>query len=90
MCGFTTPVAELIVALGDGKDLTKIREEADNCPACILAAIRQSKLQMYMVDEEGNDTWIDFDFKAERDAWWARINDENHQAAMSAHYAGRG
>jgi hypothetical protein len=37
--------------------LPKLREETENCPACILAALRQAKIPVPMVD--------DFDFKAE-------------------------
>jgi hypothetical protein len=77
MCGTCTPVATLIEALGDGKDLSKIRKEADNCPACILAAIRQSKLQ-YMCDDEGMGFRVDFDFKAEKAEWWKNVNEEGY------------
>lgn len=38
----------------------KLREAANGCPACMLAAIRQS----------GNG-WVPFDWKEESKAWWA-------------------
>lgn len=40
-----------------GKDwqerMKRLRDEADNCPACILATIRQSGVQKYEPDEDG-------------------------------------
>ena len=75
MCGSNLPVAQFVAALGDGKDLTKIREVTDNCPACILAAIRQSKIQ-YPADEDGPGFHVDFDFKIEKAEWWQRVGEE--------------
>lgn len=60
------PIAELVAALGRGHDenLDRLREVAENCPACILAAIRQSGVQ-YPMDEEGPGHWVEYDFKTE-------------------------
>ena len=77
MCGSNLPVAEFVAALGDGKDLAKIRELADNCPACILAGIRQSKLQYFDMDEEGPCGFhVHFDFNIEKAEWWQRVGEE--------------
>jgi hypothetical protein len=46
--------------------MPKLREAVDNCPACILAALRQKKIPVPMV--EG------FDFTGEMKAIWADIN----------------
>jgi len=43
--------------------LAEIREDADNCPVCMLAIIRQSGLNCTPVGME-------FNFRAERDEWW--------------------
>jgi len=77
-CGNSDPVSELVSLLGDGTDLKNLREHVDNCPACILAAIRQSKLQYFDADEEGDGGFhVDFDFKAEKADWWQRKNAED-------------
>jgi hypothetical protein len=77
MCGIKTPVKELIEALGDGTDLSKLREAADGCPACMLAAIRQSGLQY--ADEEGGNYIDAFNYKEEKAAWWAHVNEQRWQ-----------
>lgn len=78
------PVAELIAVLAGhklDKDWVAAREElrkaADDCPACMLAAIRQSGLQKWCVDEDGIDTGADFqfDFKAEMASFWEAVNE---------------
>ena len=50
-------------------DLQKLRDITNNCPACILAALRQKKICVPMV--EG------FDFKGECASVWADINEAN-------------
>lgn len=65
------PIEELIAALGDGKDLSPIRNLSEGCPACMLAAIRQSKLQHYECDEDGCSSFrVDFDFQKEKEDWF--------------------
>ena len=53
-------------ASGDELDpmLKELRELANNCPACILAALRQAETK----------TWSNFSFKTELDAWWVEEN----------------
>ena|GEM_PF-1384584 len=46
----------------------KLRELTDNCPACILAALRQTESAVFCVS---------FDFKAEMKEIWDDINEEN-------------
>ena len=43
----------------------------EGCPACKLAAIRQSKIPVPCTD---------FDFKKECDAWWSEINQDRNGA----------
>lgn len=50
-----------------GEGLTKLRELTENCPACILATIRQSGIPVPAV--EG------FDFMAEMAAAWTSFNE---------------
>jgi hypothetical protein len=64
---------ELIKALGSGVDLTDIRELSSGCPACILSAIIQSKLQ-YPMDDDGPGFWVEFDYQKERDEFWKKVN----------------
>lgn len=45
-----------------------LREAAHNCPACIMAALRQASIPVPMVDE--------FDFKREMDSIFASINSD--------------
>lgn len=62
---YTRLMADLATAM------PKLREEVDNCPACILAALRQKKIPVPMV--EG------FDFKAEMQSIFNDINSERLQ-----------
>lgn len=51
--------------------LPKLREAAANCPACIMAALRQAKIPVPMVD--------DFKFKDECEAFLAEHSSEDGQ-----------
>lgn len=51
------------------KIMPALRDAAGNCPACILAAIRQSGLPIPIVTS--------FDFQKERLFLWADINEDN-------------
>lgn len=53
------------------KCLKWLREACDNCPACIMAAIRQRGIPVPMVTE--------FDWSKEMKAVWAEVNDRNAQ-----------
>lgn len=48
--------------------IARLRLEAGGCPACIFAALRQSGMICY-TDKQ------DFDFRKERDAWMALVNE---------------
>ena len=80
MCKNTIPVERFIKALGSGdeKGLDRLRDETEGCPACMLAAIRQSGLQYYDLDEDGpHGHYIEaFNYKKEKERWWADKNDE--------------
>lgn len=58
---------ERLEASGDKLDpmLKELRVLANHCPACILAALRQAE----------TETWSNFSFKTELNAWWARENE---------------
>lgn len=57
--------------LNEVLDLQKLRDITNNCPACILAALRQKGICVPMVE--------DFDFKAECASVWADINEANRE-----------
>nr|WP_320132355.1 hypothetical protein [uncultured Holophaga sp.] len=103
MCGSATPPPELVDillrpgnALEDWKaKMDDLRRETDNCPACILAVIRQSRVQAGMnePDEEGypdnsDMTWdghtLGFDFRAEKKEALADLDERRAE-----HYAHR-
>jgi hypothetical protein len=71
----TQSTNKLIAALGDGDEigLKKLRELAQSCPACMLAAIRQSGIQS-APDDEGFGKSVDFDFKKEKESFFSDIN----------------
>lgn len=52
----------------------ELRDAVGNCPACILATLRQ---------EQGRHVYT-FDFKKELEAWWAEKNDEASQKEIYA------
>jgi len=52
--------------------LEEIETDTENCPACTLAILRQTGLG------EGPSP-IEFDFKKERDEWWAERNAEREK-----------
>ena len=70
------PINELIACLSTEKEnfgLADLRAKAENCPACILAAIRQSGIQG--INENGIVS-VDFDFKREYQDFWNTVNAE--------------
>lgn len=70
-------VATLVRSLGRGDEagVAALRESAGGCPACMLAAIRQSGLQ-YKPDAEDPGAWVAFDFKKEKERFWMEVNDD--------------
>jgi len=61
----------------EGFGMHELRDDCENCPACILAAIRCSGIQKYEPDEDGENTGPDlkFNFKEELASMWQTIND---------------
>ena len=53
---------EEVVFIGEPITLKEVRDKVDNCPACILAIMRQCKFCYHYFDEYG---FKDFDFKKE-------------------------
>ena len=52
----------------------KLREYVENCPACLLATLRQFGKGM----PEWYPWWPDFDFKKELALFWQTWNEENN------------
>lgn len=76
------PMPELIEALGNGttQGVERLRCAAQGCPACMLAAIIQSKLQRPRVSDEDSGFFVEFDFKKERAGFFAEVNSMSMQA----------
>ena len=79
-------MAELIAAVREQGDDAKgvmvaLRAAADNCPACILAGLRQSGIQREWA-ERGDDGYeaphIEFDFRAEVAQFWSDHGRESY------------
>lgn len=78
------PIAELVACLSldtDGYGMTELRELID-CPVCVLAAIRQSKI-METYREQSPERWnetgpvdLKWDFKTALAETWAKFNAE--------------
>ena len=64
-----TPVKEATEAA-----MPKLREAAGNCPACILAALRQAGKSIVY--------FSGFDFKSECKDFWADVNDAQYSREM--------
>lgn len=74
MCGRVGEIGVLVKALGraDEAGVKVLRVEARDCPACMLAAIRQSGIQQGG-DEEGFFR-IPFDYTREKNRYWTEHN----------------
>jgi hypothetical protein len=46
-----------------------LRKAVDDCPACLLSAIRQLGIRSWMAD-------IGFDYKTEKEQFWKETNDD--------------
>jgi hypothetical protein len=81
------PTEALIAALRS-EGIAALRKLAEECPPCILSAIRLSGMQS-QPDEEGPGTWIDYEFKAEMAKAHARANEikqvKMHEASYHAY-----
>jgi hypothetical protein len=58
--------------LADAVDIPKLRKASGNCPACILAAIRQAGSEI-----EGLCVYVYFDYQKESQATLSEFNNEN-------------
>lgn len=63
---FYYPKDEVDLFYGFDINLDEFRTKAGNCPACMLAAIRQAKIPVPATN---------FDFKKECESFWTEIND---------------
>lgn len=96
MCGISggvqRPIKELLAAIGwDGAEsLKRLRKLTENCPACILAAIRQSGIDEPDQDPEGglisHEGYIDFNFKEESKSFWSDQNDAREESCEHNRY----
>jgi len=70
------PMTALTASLTGG--FGSLRHEAENCPACILATLRQNPFELGIKHEKnGNmimDGREDFDFKTEMASMWKDVN----------------
>ena len=77
--GQENTIAELVAALGDGGDegLNRLKASANNCPMCILSALKQSKINE--LDEKTGEPlssgFIFFDYHKARKEAFDEIND---------------
>ena len=76
MCGMAPDIDVHIKALGDGlkPGIERLQEAANDCPACMLAAIRQSKIQ-YPPDDESPGFYVDWDYQKAKENYWSCVND---------------
>jgi len=58
--------------------LPALREAAENCPACIMAALRQAGIPVPAIK--------DFNFKNECDEMWAKFNESRREAEEQSCY----
>ena len=80
------PMPELIAAVGNGDrdGMTRLRELTDDCPACILATLRQSKelapcfpMNPFGLGDEERGTYMEFRFEEEQKEFWREHNANN-------------
>ena len=77
--GSQEPMADLLAALDEG-GLDGLRDKAESCAACMLAAILQS-------GGGKNGEYLDFNYKSEKDALWKEHNDAQMEQEWNAeHY----
>jgi hypothetical protein len=86
------PTAKLVSILMEKipveEQMKKLRDITENCPACILSAIRQSGLQHWDFDEDGIEKGpnYNFDYKKEAALFWSEINAANYHREMKGGY----
>jgi hypothetical protein len=81
--GASTLVRPLIDALGAGdtSGVERLRAAAEGCPACMLAAIRQSGLQTPFEVDGPPGFHVEFDYQEEKREWWAQQNPDDYADA---------
>ena len=66
--------------------IPKLRTEADGCPTCMMAAIRQSGWRVpAMRDIYGENKQESFDYKKESDELFEEIHNAEYRAEMNSH-----
>lgn len=72
------PLASILEALEQPDGLKAAREAANHCPACLLAAIVQSRRHLEKLGEleKGEGHFSEFNYKAELASWYG----DNDQA----------
>jgi len=58
-----------------------LRFKVGGCPMCMLAVIRQSGVQTAIQSEPDQAMWVQWDYKSEREAWFAAANEEAMDAS---------
>lgn len=75
-----SPIEDLITALlckgTDYEEGLKVLYEICSCPACILATIRQSKVQKVAECEDEEGIYLSFDFKEAKKDFWADLREQ--------------
>ena len=77
------PIQTLVDAMQSG-GIEKVKEAADGCPACTLAAIvqdrRQRGVNMRSLDpDRAQEEYVDFDYRAAHKAFWDAYNEEHEE-----------
>lgn len=88
--GQVSTLKELISALGSGGEdgLKRLEEAAEGCPMCMLAALKQSKINE-IDDETGepkNPGFIFFDYHKARNEAFDAINEEKNMMSQGCIY----
>lgn len=74
------PLHALVQTL-DVLGMQALRGLASDCPACILAALRNSKVSPEtIIDDAEHEARRDFDYRAEAKKWWQRVNETRQEA----------
>lgn len=81
------PISELVAVLSEDKPewgFKELRLLANNCPACILAALRQTPIRKEMNTQEWWE-WMgqfNFDFKRELESFWQEHNNAVYESQI--------
>lgn len=77
------PMPELIACLdaeAEDHGIAALREAASGCPACMLAAIRQSKIYKYGGNPDEPPLESKFDRQAEFKDFWQMVNEDRYNS----------